>query len=46
MRRRVGARGGIAVYLSRYGCGYVLVNLVEYVSALHGLPLKVNVKRN
>ena len=37
MRRRVCAYGGIAVNLSRYGGGYVLIDFIKYVSALHGV---------
>ena len=37
MRGGVCAYGGIAVYLSRNGGGYILVNLVENKAALHGL---------
>ena len=33
---RVCACGGIAVYLSRYGGGYILVYFVENKAALHG----------
>ena len=35
MRGGVCAYGGIAVNLSRYGGGYILVNLVENKAALH-----------
>jgi hypothetical protein len=35
MRGRVGAYGGIAVNLSRYGGGYVLIDFIEYVPAFH-----------
>ena len=36
MRGRVGARGGIPVYLPGYGCSYVLIHSVKQVASLHG----------
>jgi hypothetical protein len=45
MRGGVCAYGGIAVYLSRNGGGYILVNLVENVSGLHGVCLRLRARR-